>query len=139
MWSIISQTNNCKGSCFFSRYSKFYVDCENGEENGENIFWLGDNCIWIGCVNHSLLLRVNTCIGCQYDNKKSEGFRYYLSRVSWANFLSDWRKNIREILACRFMQFFRPFNMLTVHKYSHTGIFWHVSIQLFAVYNFRKK
>ena len=46
---------------FFSKYSKFYVDSGNADKNCENIFWFGDNIIWIGCVKHSLLLRENTC------------------------------------------------------------------------------
>ena len=47
-------------SSFFSKYSKFYLDFANEEKNRENIFEFGDNCIWIGCVKHLLLLRENT-------------------------------------------------------------------------------
>ena len=42
---------------FFPKYSKFYVDAGNAAKNSENIFWFSDNCILIGCVKHSLLLR----------------------------------------------------------------------------------
>ena len=58
--SIILETNNLWGSSFFSKYSKFYADFRSGEKNSENVFWFGYNCIWIGCVKHSFLLRKNT-------------------------------------------------------------------------------
>ena len=46
---------------FSSNYSKFYEDFRNAEKNWENISRFLDNCIWIGCFRHSLLLRRNTC------------------------------------------------------------------------------
>ena len=45
----------------FSKCSKFYVDFGHAEKNPENVFWFSDNCIPIGSVRHSLLLRGNFC------------------------------------------------------------------------------
>ena len=53
--------NQVWGSAFCSKCRKFDVGFRNGEENAENILGFGDNCIWIGCVKHSLLPRENTC------------------------------------------------------------------------------
>ena len=57
MQALIWERNHVWGSSFFSEYSKLYADYDNAEKDGENIFWFWDNCIWIGCVRHSLLLR----------------------------------------------------------------------------------
>ena len=44
----------------------------------ENLFSFEDNCIWIGCVKHSLLLRERILvICCEYVKKQSQDFRYY--------------------------------------------------------------
>ena len=59
--SIISERNHLWGSSFLKNYSKFFVDSWNDAKNSENNFWFWDNCIWIGCVRHSVLLRGNTC------------------------------------------------------------------------------
>ena len=56
MKQITSETH-----LFFSKYSKSYVDLGNAEKISIFFFWFWDNCIWIGCVRHSLLLRQNTC------------------------------------------------------------------------------
>ena len=85
---IISQTNNLWSSSLFSKYSKFYVDSGNAQENAKKNFRLRYNCIWIVCDNNWLLLKENTCIGCQYVNKNSQCFKYYWSRDFWADFLS---------------------------------------------------
>ena len=45
---------------FSSNDTKFYEDFGNGEKNWEIFFPFGDNCIWIGCFKHYLLLRDNT-------------------------------------------------------------------------------
>ena len=55
-----SETNNFQSSSFFSTDLKFYVDCGIEEKNRGKGFWFWDNCIWISCVKHSLLLRENT-------------------------------------------------------------------------------
>ena len=47
---------------FFSK--KFQILCrfwKCRKKKLENIFWFWDNCISIGCIRHSLLLRENTC------------------------------------------------------------------------------
>ena len=58
--AYISEANNLWSSSFFRKYSKLYVDFWNAEKNSKNVFRYLDNCIWIGCVKHSLLLRENT-------------------------------------------------------------------------------
>ena len=78
-------------------------------------------------------------IGSQYGNKQSQDFRYYYNRTFGADFCSEWSKNIRKIVSCRFKQSFGPFNMFTVHKCSDTGLYRHLSNPLLAVYSFRKK
>ena len=35
-------------------------------------------------------------IGCQYMNKQSQDFRYYWNRMFWADFLSEWSKNMKK-------------------------------------------
>ena len=35
-------------------------------------------------------------IGCQYINKQSQDFRYYWNRMFWADFLSEWSKNMKK-------------------------------------------
>ena len=56
----ILETNKIWGSSFFPKYPNFYVAFGNAKKNSENIFQFLDNCIWIGCVKHFLLLRENT-------------------------------------------------------------------------------
>ena len=77
MESIIAVRNHLSDSTFFWKHSKFYVDSVNAEKKSENTFRFWDNCIWIGCVKHSFLLRDNTFHGCQWVEKESEDFRYY--------------------------------------------------------------
>ena len=55
--SLISERNNLLGSSFVSKYFKFYIESWKAEKNSKNIFWFGDNCIWIDTIKHSLLLR----------------------------------------------------------------------------------
>ena len=40
---------------FISKCSKYYVDFGNLEKNWEDVLSFWENCIWIGCVKHSLL------------------------------------------------------------------------------------
>ena len=56
----ILETNKIWGSSFFPKYPNFYVAFGNAKKISENIFQFLDNCIWIGCVKHFLLLRENT-------------------------------------------------------------------------------
>ena len=58
--SIISERNYLWAWSLCLEYSKFYLDSVNAEKTSENIFSFGDNCIWIGSVKHSPLLRENT-------------------------------------------------------------------------------
>ena len=44
---------------FSWKCSKFYRHFKNAEKNSEKAFSFLDNCIWIGCVNLSLLGREN--------------------------------------------------------------------------------
>ena len=59
--SIISKINQLWDSSFVLKSSKFDLDVRNGEENTENIFGFGRNCIRIDFVKHSLLPKENTC------------------------------------------------------------------------------
>ena len=61
-------------------------------------------------------------IGCQYDHKQSQDFRYYQKWIFRADFLSKWSRNMTKILPCRFKQSCRPFNMLTIHKCSVSSL-----------------
>ena len=88
MQSIISETNKLGGSSFFSKCFKFYVDSANAEKNWANIFRFSDNCVWIGCVKHSFLLRDNTFHGCQWVKKQSQDLRYYYHGTFWADSLN---------------------------------------------------
>ena len=45
---------------FFWKCGKFYLHFKNAAENSEKAFCFLDNCIWIGCLNLSLLRR-ETC------------------------------------------------------------------------------
>ena len=46
---------------FVSKCSKFDVDFRKAEKIWDKIFGLGDSCIWIPWVKHSVLTRKNTC------------------------------------------------------------------------------
>ena len=71
-------------------------------------------------------------IGWQYVNKHIPDLRYYYNRVFRADFFSEWSKKVTKLLACRFKQSFGPFNILTVHKCSGTGLFRHLSSPTFC-------
>ena len=45
------------GGSFFSKCSKFNVDCKIAIKMLQNIFSFSGNCIWIGSGKFSLLLR----------------------------------------------------------------------------------
>ena len=77
-------------------------------------------------------------IRCQYVNKQSWDFRYYEDRIFQAHFLSDWSRNMTKILLPGFKQCFGPFNMLTTHKCSDTGLFRHLSNLAFCSLKFEK-
>ena len=128
MQSIISETKNLRETSFSWKYSKFYVDFGNLETNPKIFFDL-----------EIIAFEVVAVIGCQYVNKQSQNFRYYSNGVFGADLISEWSKNMKKILRCRFMQCFGPFNTLTVHKFSDTRLFGHLSNPFFPVYNYRNK
>ena len=76
---------------------------------------------------------------CQYLNKQSQNFRYYGKGLFGPDFVSEWSKNMKKILSCRFMQCFGPVNMLTIHKCSDTCFLGILVTPLFPVYNYRNK
>ena len=78
-------------------------------------------------------------IGSQYGKKESQDIRHFQKSLYGANFLWELSINLTKTLLCRFKQWFRPFNMLTVHKSSDTGFFGLLSNSAFPVYNFSKK
>ena len=47
---------------FVQNIPDFNGNSGNAEKNSEDISWFRDNCIWIGCVKHPLLLRENACL-----------------------------------------------------------------------------
>ena len=132
MESIILETNLLWGSSFFPKYSKFYVDFGNTENNSENIFRFLNNCIWIGCVKHSLLLRENTSHRLSICWQNVSRFKLLLRQNFSSSFFSYWWKNTKKILRCWFKQCFGPLNMLTAHKCSDTGLFRHLSNPAFS-------
>ena len=75
-------------------------------------------------------------IGSECVNKQSQDFRYGYDRIFWTEVFSEWWKNMTKLPPCIFEWCLWPFNMMTVHKCSGTGLFSHLSIALFAVYNF---
>ena len=48
-------------------------------------------------------------------------------------------KNMTKILPCRFNQSFGPFNTLTVHQWSYTGLFRHLSNPISSSLKFQKE
>ena len=78
-------------------------------------------------------------IGCQYVKKQSQDFIYYWNTDFGGHFFSEWSKTVTTILPCTFMQSFRPFNMLTVHKCSNTRLFRHLSNPAFCTLWFKKQ
>ena len=66
------------------------------------------------------LVKGNTCFywerllfsGCQYVNKQSQEFRSYDNIVFSADLLSEWSKNMTNIMPLRFKQSLVSFNML---------------------------
>ena len=57
MESVISRIHQLWGASFFGKCSKLNLDFKNAEKNSEKAICFSDNCIWIGCVNLSLLRR----------------------------------------------------------------------------------
>ena len=57
MESVISRIHQLWGASFFWKCSKLNLDFKNAEKNSEKAIYFSDNCIWIGCVNLSLLRR----------------------------------------------------------------------------------
>ena len=60
-------------------------------------------------------------------------------RTLWADFFSEWSKKLTKILPRIFKQCCRPFNMLTVHKFSDTQVFRHLSCPCFSSLKFQKE
>ena len=127
MQSIISETNNLWGASSFSKYSKFYIDFWNAGKDEKILFDFQITAFELVPLHTRFYWKRILVIGCQYLNKQSQDFRYYWMRIFWANFLSEWSKNMTKTLLCRLKQCFGPFNMSTVHKCCDTGLFRHLS------------
>ena len=127
MLSIVSDRNNLSGSSFSRKYRKFYADFGNPEKSSQNNFRFLDNCIWIGCVKHSLLLRENTFHRVSICKRTVSRFQILLREnfSSWFFFILIIKYD--KILPYWFKQCFWPLNMLTAHKCSGLGIFRHLS------------
>ena len=46
-----------EGRLFLENFWKINIDFKNREKNWEKVFCFCDNCIWIGCIRVSLLIR----------------------------------------------------------------------------------
>ena len=77
MESIISVRNHLWDSTFFWKYSKFYVDSENGEKNTENIFGFEIIAFELVALNTRFYWENILVIGSHYANKESQDFRYF--------------------------------------------------------------
>ena len=74
-----------------------------------------------------LLLIKNTSHRMSICQQTVSGLEILLKKIFAADFPSESWKNMTKILSCRFKQIFRPFNMLTVHKFFDTEFFRHLS------------
>ena len=124
---------------FFWKHSKFYLDSRNVEEKWEFFFRFGYNCIWIGCIKHSLLPRDNTSLGGKMltkslkisDTTKKELFKLIFIQSDqniWQIYCSAGSSSVSDPSTC--------WLSITVLTRGFLGI-WISS--LFAVYNFRNK
>ena len=131
MLSIISKTNNFRGTFFVSKYSECYVDSEKVEKIQKMFLYLNIIAFELVVLNTLFYWGRILVIGCQYVNKQSQNFDAITqSFSSW--FFSEWSKNMTKRLPCRFMQCFGPFNMLTLDKCSEMWLFGHLSNSAFC-------
>ena len=139
MQSIISEKNNLGSSFFFWKYSNFYVGFGNPEKNSENIFWFGDNCIWIARIRHSLLLRQYFSSGANMltnslkiwvttKTELSELIFFQTDQKIWQKYCREDLNSVPDRLKC--------WLCIVVLARGFLGI---SVTRLFAVYNFRKK
>ena len=54
---IFPEIHQLWGSPFFGKCLNFHIDFRNTRQNWKKILCFSDNCIWIGCVQFSLLSR----------------------------------------------------------------------------------
>ena len=95
------------------------------------MFGFGYNCIWTGCVTHSVLPRDNTSHPESISYQTVSRFQILLRKYFWKEVISESSKNVTKLLPFRSEQCFGPFNMLTVRKCSETGLFRHLSNHAF--------
>ena len=127
MKSILSETNNLWGSSFFPKHLKFYVGFGNEEKNWENIFRFQIIAFELVALNTRFYWDRILFTGFPYVKKQSQHFRYYSDRTFQVHFLSEWSRNMTNILPLKFKQCFGVFNMLTSQKCSDTRLFRHLS------------
>ena len=120
--SVISEIHQLCGWSFFRKNSKFKPDFKNEKKKWERVFCFWDNCIWIGCVEFSLLrgeylswavnVLTNTLKILRITNK------FFVSQL-----LSQWSINMVKVLSFRFRQCFDPFTMLLFEGLSEAELF----------------
>ena len=138
MQSIISESNNFRGSSFFLNYSKFYVDSRNGENNSQKMFLFWDNGIWIVWLKLAFTEReyLSFCVDLLTNSLRISNTTE-IDFLELIYFKSD--QKFGKIVPCRFKQSFGPFNILTVHKCSDTWRFWHLSYPAFCTLWYQKQ
>ena len=107
---IFPEIRQLWGSPFFGKCLKFHIDFRNTRQNWKKILCFSDNCIWIGCVQFSLLSR--ECLSltgdivlihllcCHSKGPLKHGFLdIYLSIFSGAG-ISENRSATRVIFLC---------------------------------------
>ena len=124
MQCIISERNNLRGSFFFSNFMKIL---EMQKKIQEILLEFEIIAFELVALDTCFYWERILVIGCQYVNKQSQDFSYYQDRISRADILSNWSKNMTKILPWRFKRSFGSFNMVTVHKCSDTRPFRHLS------------
>ena len=119
----------------------FEISCRfhKCEKNWEYILGLKIISLELAAINPHFYRHRIFVIGIQYVTKQSQShFRYYYDRIFQNEVLSEWSKNMTQILPCRFQQCFGPSNMLIVHNISDTGLFRYLSNHAFCSLSFRK-
>ena len=116
---------------FFWKCSKFNADSKNAQKNPEKIFCFWDKCIWIICIQLSVLIREYLSSAVNVLKKRLKNFTSL--RVTFATPLpSQWSLKMRKALWLILNQCFGPLTMLPVKGFSQTGPFRHLSKHFFG-------
>ena len=110
---------------FLWKCSKFNGDLENAENKQESVFCFWDKCIWIVCIELSLLRREYLSSAVNVLTKKSEDFACLYEWLSPTQLPSHWSRNMVKELPLRLNPCFGRFTRLLVDGSSQTGLFRH--------------